>query len=290
MIFFDEFIKKWDGKLLDFDGKFSGQCVDVFRMYVKEVLNFPQSPSVTGAADIWTTCLKDYFKQITNTPDGIPQKGDIVVWCKTTSLPYGHVAIFIEGDDKKFTSFDQNFPITSLCHLQDHNYRSVLGWLQPIKKENDLNWLVQMFSEIGIDVQKVEGDVRGRVQEMFDGYKKYGELEKRIAKLEKDLAGAEGSSAEYETRLRISEQGRERLEKEVSSLRDSISFRETEIGKLNDQVKLLQDQIAPDKNLIISKEEYIKLTARRVLDRFGNKEIVLELIKRVLRWVKVWRG
>jgi hypothetical protein len=30
-----------------------------------------------------------------------------------------------------FTSFDQNWPLNSLCHFQNHNYTGVLGWLHP---------------------------------------------------------------------------------------------------------------------------------------------------------------
>jgi hypothetical protein len=54
-----EFIKKWNGKVCDFDGKYGSQCVDLYRMYVKEVLGYPQSPPVEGAKDIWNTYLKD---------------------------------------------------------------------------------------------------------------------------------------------------------------------------------------------------------------------------------------
>ena len=93
-----------------------------------------------------------------------------------------------------------------------------------------------MFQEQGIDISKPEGEIRSRVQEVFDGFKKYVELEKRLAKTEKALAAAEGSSAEFETRLGTVEQSRERLEKEVADLRSQVALRETDIGKLNDEI------------------------------------------------------
>ena len=130
---FDEFVTKWNGKLLDYDNTYGGQCVDVYRQYLKEVLEVPQSPPVVGAADIWTSYRKEDFNQIKNTPEGIPQKGDIVIWNKYASGGYGHVGIFKEGDANRFTSFDENWPIGSKCHLQEHNYTNVLGWLHSKK-------------------------------------------------------------------------------------------------------------------------------------------------------------
>ena len=135
---FDQFIAKWDGKLLDYDNAYGGQCVDVYRQYIKEVLGYPQSKPVVGAAQIWDTYLKDYFIRITNTPNGVPKKGDIVIWSKYAGGGYGHVGIFIDGDVYKFNSFDENWPSGSRCHKQPHNYTNVLGWLTPKKKEDNI--------------------------------------------------------------------------------------------------------------------------------------------------------
>ena len=121
-----EFIKKYDGKLVDWDNAYGAQCVDLYRQYCKEVLEVPQSPPVKGAKDIWNNYVKELvaFK---NTPDGVPVEGDIVIWGNGT---YGHVAVFIEGDVNRFTSFDQNYPDGTLCHKQVHSYSGVLGWLR----------------------------------------------------------------------------------------------------------------------------------------------------------------
>jgi len=133
---FDEFIKKYDSKGIDFDGRYGYQCFDLYRQYCQEVLNIPQSPAVVGAKDIWTTYLKDRFDAIVNTPTGLPQKGDILIWGKEIG-EFGHVGIFIDGDISKFNSFDQNFPVGTLCHKQLHSYKGVLGWLR-IKQVNPL--------------------------------------------------------------------------------------------------------------------------------------------------------
>ena len=155
----DDFIKKYDGKGIDFDGKFSTQCVDLYRQYVKEVLSFPQSPPVEGAKDIWDTYLPEYYKRIENTPYGVPEKGDIVIW-GTKIGKYGHVAIFLEGDAKKFKSFDQNFPVRTLCHIQEHTYTGVLGWLRPIVKSMQIpDWFKTLLQERGLSLDR-EGEFR----------------------------------------------------------------------------------------------------------------------------------
>lgn len=127
MITFKEFITKWEGKLCDWDGRYGGQCVDLYRQYCNDVLGLPQSPAVVGAKNIWDTYLKDKFDRFDNSPTAVPKNGDIIIWNNGT---YGHVAIFIEGDVNRFTSFDENFPDGALCAKVIHSYLGVLGWLR----------------------------------------------------------------------------------------------------------------------------------------------------------------
>ena len=65
----DQFITKYLGKKVDWDGAYGGQCVDLFRQYLNDVLNFPQPRGVVGAADFWTNYdsdpnLKNNFQKI----------------------------------------------------------------------------------------------------------------------------------------------------------------------------------------------------------------------------------
>ena len=82
-----------------------------------------------AAKDVWKQTIDGYDK-IANTPTGVPQKGDIVIWGQGVG-PYGHIAVFYQGDAMKFTSFDQNWPVGTVCHFQPHNYTGVLGWFRP---------------------------------------------------------------------------------------------------------------------------------------------------------------
>jgi len=134
MISFDEFIKKWNGKSIDWDGIYPNQCFDLAHAYIYEVLGFTDAKIIAhpAAYQIFTEFSEsNYFTKIFNTPTNVPQKGDIVVF-GTTIGSYGHVCIFTDGNVNSFNSFDANWPVGSLPHIQKHNYNGVLGWLRVI--------------------------------------------------------------------------------------------------------------------------------------------------------------
>ena len=128
MITVSEFFSKYNGKGIDWDGYYGFQCMDLAHKYAVEVVGKDFRPA-PAAKDVWNQTIDGYDK-IANTPTGVPQKGDIVIWGQGIG-PYGHIAVFYQGDVMKFTSFDQNWPIGSLCHFQPHNYTGVLGWFHP---------------------------------------------------------------------------------------------------------------------------------------------------------------
>jgi len=97
---FQEFIKKWLGKGIDYDGAYGNQCMDVYRQYVKEVLQEKQSPAVKGAKDVWNTYLPTVFTRIENKPENRPENGDVVIW---GMLPFGHIGVCEKADVNEFT-------------------------------------------------------------------------------------------------------------------------------------------------------------------------------------------
>jgi len=140
MIQVDDFVTKWNGTYVEVAGTSArNQCVDLANLYIRDVLHFPiiewtnakDFPSKGGSNYTW----------IANTPTGVPEEGDLIIWGGT----YGHIAIFIEGDVNTFRSFDQNYPTGSPCHIQNHNYINVLGWMRPKKPVAtcDPNWRVE---------------------------------------------------------------------------------------------------------------------------------------------------
>lgn len=130
----DQFIKKYTGKFVEyhsFDPAAKFQCVDLANIYIVEVLGY--TPIIgTNAQDFPNKAGKE-FNYILNTPAGVPNKGDLVIFKSADNV--GHISIFLQGSTSLFTSFDQNYPTGSPCKTVQHNYRNVLGWLQP-KKES----------------------------------------------------------------------------------------------------------------------------------------------------------
>lgn len=133
---FDEYFKKYNGKGIDFDGQYSFQCFDLANDYCVKVLG---GKAFVGmyAWEIYQKFSnqpsKDLFTRIANTPEFVPQKGDIIVWGQSLNGEAGHVAICDGvGDTTYFYSYEQNWD--GMCHPTErvkHNYNHVLGVLRP---------------------------------------------------------------------------------------------------------------------------------------------------------------
>lgn len=130
MITFQEFLDKWNGKPCEMGGSVNAknQCVDLVNAWIAEY----GEPIVlwTNAQDFPTKISKN-FKYILNTPTGMPKQGDIIVWKSPDKI--GHIAICSSATATKFVSFDQNWPVGSLCKLVNHIYTGnyeVMGWLR----------------------------------------------------------------------------------------------------------------------------------------------------------------
>lgn len=153
-MYLKDFINKYNGKKVDYDGAYGGQCVDLFRYFNKEVLEIAQPKGVNGAKDFWNNYSKDVnlynnFDKIANTPTFVPQEGDIAIWGNGA---YGHIAICTgKGDVNTFESFDQNYPTGSVCHYQSHNYSGFLGVFRP-KSQNKIK--APVITEFKVRVDK----------------------------------------------------------------------------------------------------------------------------------------
>ena len=131
---FDEFVKTYNGKAIDYDGGYGVQCVDLIKLYLDKVFNI-KIGAIGNAEAYWNkynsvSALNQNFERIPNTPLFIPQKGDIAVW-GTGLSKNGHVAIANgEGTTSWFNSYDQNWNGKEM-HLVRHTYKS--GFLRSIK-------------------------------------------------------------------------------------------------------------------------------------------------------------
>lgn len=95
-----QFIKKYLGSKVDFDGQFGAQCVDLYRQYCADVLCVPQSPAVDGAKDIINN--PGTLKVTRDSALADYSRGDVLIWGATSSNKYGHVAILVEIYNTKY--------------------------------------------------------------------------------------------------------------------------------------------------------------------------------------------
>lgn len=136
---FDNWVKNNIGKAIDFDGAYGVQCVDLAKHYIKNVLGItPQS--IGNAIEYYnkrktSTYLTKNFDWIDNTPEFIPQKGDLGVFKSKSGN--GHICVCTgEGTKSYFYSYDQNYPKAQHEPMTKikHSYASFLGVLRPKKK------------------------------------------------------------------------------------------------------------------------------------------------------------
>ena len=107
---FDEFVKKYLGKAVDFDGTAGVQCVDLVDQYLKDVF---------GITGVWVKSAKDFYNKFSNYPalvktfNRVPntreltdQLGDIVIWGGGT---WGHCGIADgKGNIDVFYTYEEN--------------------------------------------------------------------------------------------------------------------------------------------------------------------------------------
>lgn len=128
-----EFVQKHKGNRRDPDGVWGAQCMDLFRLYEKE-LGFPRSPGVKIAAQVWEHHNPELWEKVPYTPGAFPAPGCVVIWDRRYGGT-GHIAVSLEGcTQNKLVVISQNDPFrTPVGERVYENYDLVLGWLVPIQ-------------------------------------------------------------------------------------------------------------------------------------------------------------
>jgi len=176
--FFDAYLGFWIETNKGTDTATLDQCVDLWRAYNRRVIS---APDVYGnAVDFWNKYPTDFYDKIPNTPSGVPQLGDVIVW-GTKYGKYGHIAVCTDiANIKTFTSFDQNDPFNSPCHFQPHTYTGVLGWLRPKNQQAlvgkvEENILIKILSEGFATLPEEDtlkkGNLEGYLRSIVDEHK-----------------------------------------------------------------------------------------------------------------------
>lgn len=132
----EEFVKKYNGKKVDYDGVYGAQCVDLFRQYTKEVLDVKEhtGPCATsgGAKDLFLDydkmpVEKKYF---TRSKGKAYQPGDVLIWDHTEKNQYGHVAIFLAYLGNGLLVFQQDGITQAGAEIAIRDRTNLLGYLR----------------------------------------------------------------------------------------------------------------------------------------------------------------
>lgn len=204
----EDFIKKYNGKYVEISGSTARfQCVDLANLYLREVLSLPII-AWTNAID-FPKKAGDKYDYILNTPEGVPQRGDLVVF----DGKYGHISIFVEGNTKRFTSFDQNFPTGSPAHLHEHNYTNprVLGWLRPKPQEQMVTLSLTELDKMRRDRDEHWNDLQNTLQDLARCNETTDNLNNLLNDKNNQIAELQGQISSLSTQLSACQQEKDSL-------------------------------------------------------------------------------
>lgn len=131
---FGDFIVKYQGEKVDFDGEDGPQCMDLYRQYCKDVLCCPHTGTVNpdGAKALYLKFSdrkeKEYFNRFSSR---LARFGDVIVWDRTEKNPYGHVAIVAAAYGDEVLVFEQDGFVRDGAKFAVRGLRSALGILRP---------------------------------------------------------------------------------------------------------------------------------------------------------------
>lgn len=130
-----DFVNKYIKTKVDYDNAFGAQCVDLFRQYVKEVLEIPEhTGAVVGAKDLYEKyedlpVEKKHFIRLDAKRHNYAKTGDIAVWGQTSSNIYGHVAIVLDDMNNYLLIFEQDGLKQDGAKLKIRSKENLLGYL-----------------------------------------------------------------------------------------------------------------------------------------------------------------
>lgn len=129
---FMDFVRKYDGTSVDYDGRYGPQCVDLFRQYCRDVLDVPHTGCVEGARDLWlgyeTSRVKEFFEKVAEP--AMCRCGDVAVWDGTASNRYGHTALVICGWGDSLVVFEQDGFRKDGARIRLRSKKNLLGYLR----------------------------------------------------------------------------------------------------------------------------------------------------------------
>lgn len=314
-----QFIDTYSGKYIDEDGYYGSQCWDVSARYAREVVGCPSFPTGSGGAEglfrIFANPIPQYFDRIANDkndPNQLPKPGDVIVWNKNFSAPWGHTAVCISANSGGVTVLEQNGGndpngdgrADGVAYIKTRGWTNIDGWLRP-KKGNSMatipdadNWYWR-FRKL---MQQVRGRdmTREEFQKNFVGVEPFRMVEIVSDSDEADRATAnqelgqlarsnnwQGQIDDLTARFVASEQALRNREQQADALNIRIGELESTVGQLTTQLdELVKVNNIKDGEIKRLQDENAKLAAQVGDVNFGVKQAIRVLWQTILDAVK----
>ena len=237
-----------------------GQCVGLVCVWV-DTLGFPH---IWGnACDLFANADEQFFDKILNTPEAIPQAGDIVVWSAKFNGTVGHTAIATgTGDINTFETFEQNDPLGSNCHLKTYKYTSVIGWLRPRSTQLDSQAIIIQQSDAFIAICTKLGTPANR-EIVLAELDKLITMQDVVIQKDKQLADANAKVLE--------------LEKDNQNKATQLQDLQTQVKNLADEVAIAVAENKADKETI----DQLKQDCQATPTFTGWRQFIFELLKKI---------
>ena len=281
---FKQFLSQFNNKSVEVvDPTNKNQCVDLVVAFL-DFIGTARSFNHLYAYQIYTDptfLTKENFDLIPNTPDGIPQVGDIVVFSKAYNGTAGHVVIATgEGDTVTFKAFSQNDPTGSPSVVKIYGFKYVLGWLR-------YKYQVGALSECLKQHEKLVTQANKKDEEIADLKDQIKTLKDADDKSKKQLDAQQNE-------IESIKKDKNTLEKKLELL---LNDKETQLA-LKDQEcegKIKAQEISMSKTFDLKEQEY-KNTIEDLEKQVKEKEIIVEkepikpktIKDRLIATIEIW--
>lgn len=133
---FEDFLKQFNGKPIDYDGVYGAQCFDLIQEWN---VNWLHNPFIPGAyAKQIMDADRPGYTRVYNTATNYPTEGCIIVWDGNYNGGPGHTGVSTKNSNQNLMEvFEQNDPTGSVSHVKTYNYNHVTGWLKPNQIQGD---------------------------------------------------------------------------------------------------------------------------------------------------------
>lgn len=262
-----EFINEFEGQYLEwYDSTNKNQCFDLFTAYLDLVCGLGNiiPIGVLYAYEIYTKTnkLTPYCEKIPNTPDAVPQAGDIIIWSNKYGSA-GHVAVATGwGSTSQFEAFSQNDPFASPCIKKRYYYNYILGWLRVKNLPPDEN----MNDQDKKDIESMN-NLRTYNNVWYESKFIIADYEARKKEIEDNAKVCQSEKNDLNEAIKVTN-------KSILDLQNIVKEKNAEITKLKKDNLTIQTELTNDlaKANADCQEKYDKARGQWELDLAQEKE------------------